>query len=37
MLLLINPLFLISFWQQKRVEWHAAPRTEDETYVNLLQ
>ena len=28
MLFLINPLFLISFWQQKRVEWHAPPRTE---------
>ena len=28
MLFLINPLFLISFWQQKWVERHAAPRTE---------
>ena len=28
MLFLINPLFLISFWQQKRVERHTAPRTE---------
>ena len=28
MLFLINSLFLISFWQQKRVEWHAPPRTE---------
>ena len=28
MLFLINPLFLVSFWQQKRVEWHATPRTE---------
>ena len=28
MLFLINPLFLISFWQQKWVERHTAPRTE---------
>ena len=28
MLFLINPLFLVSFWQQKWVEWHATPRTE---------
>ena len=28
MLFLMNPLFLISFWQQKRVERHTAPRTE---------
>ena len=28
MLFLINPLFLVSFWQQKRVERHATPRTE---------
>ena len=28
MLFLINPLFLISFWQQKQEEQHTAPRTE---------
>ena len=28
MLFLISPLFLISFWQHKWVEWHATPRTE---------
>ena len=43
MLFLINPLFLISFWQQKQVEWRAAPRTEmigwdmhESTSVNIL-
>ena len=43
MLFLINPLFLISFWQQEQVEWQAAPRTEiigwdkhESTSVNIL-
>ena len=43
MLFLINSLFLISFWQQKQVEWRAAPRTEmigwdmhESTSVNIL-